>query len=183
MLKLSKVDILNTTFKIINKQGLDNVSISKIADELNCTKSAIYYHVNSKEDILNSLFVKIVDDLHDQFILEGDLAKLIERYYLSFVKNIEKTIFIKHNCEASFVNKTSKDHLKKLNQNFIDKCNILIATDYTLENIELNIFIALLNGPIFYLAMEKYYLKKQLKTKDVQDLAKLTYESLRKGEM
>lgn len=53
---LSRQLIIETAIQLFNKNGYAATSIKDIADELGCTKAALYYHIASKEEILSEIF-------------------------------------------------------------------------------------------------------------------------------
>ena len=50
----SEREIMRATYRAILQHGYPNLSISKIADELGKTKASVYYHYDSKEELLTS---------------------------------------------------------------------------------------------------------------------------------
>jgi AcrR family transcriptional regulator len=70
-------------------QGYDQTSLREIAERLDLTKAALYYHFNTKEDIVVSLFDALLADLDEIIAWLGDQPstpetrrRLIERYAL-----------------------------------------------------------------------------------------------------
>ncbi len=53
---LSRQLIIETAIHLFDKNGYAATSIKDIANELGCTKAALYYHITSKEEILNEIF-------------------------------------------------------------------------------------------------------------------------------
>jgi AcrR family transcriptional regulator len=52
-----------------NKQGFNGTSLDEIADHLNVSKGAFYYHIKSKEDLLYNCYsrsIDILDGIHQQ---------------------------------------------------------------------------------------------------------------------
>lgn len=60
---INKELIANATFKLSLKHGFDNVSISQIEQESGVTTGGIYYHFDSKDDILKYI-LKSHFDMH-----------------------------------------------------------------------------------------------------------------------
>lgn len=58
----AKQRILDATQTVICQSGLSNLSIQRISDELDQSKSAVYYHYDSKHDLI----INFLDYLHDQ---------------------------------------------------------------------------------------------------------------------
>jgi AcrR family transcriptional regulator len=75
--------ILDTSRELFNSQGVDYVSINKLADHLSISTGNLTYHFKRKRDIiathLEMLESGIVDILED-FPLEGNAREFIEAY-------------------------------------------------------------------------------------------------------
>src|SRR5579875_3618444 len=54
--------ILDVSLELFNEQGYDKTSLREIAERLEVTKAALYYHFERKEDIVRSL----IDDYFGQ---------------------------------------------------------------------------------------------------------------------
>mgnify|MGYP000212267007 CR=1 FL=1 len=54
-------EIVRATYRVMVEHGYSNLSISKIAGELGKTKAAVYYHYDSKEELLVSFLDFVVD--------------------------------------------------------------------------------------------------------------------------
>jgi AcrR family transcriptional regulator len=71
------------------EQGYDKTSLREIAERLDVTKAALYYHFNTKEDIVVSLFADLLADIDEMISWLADQSpttetrrRLIERYAL-----------------------------------------------------------------------------------------------------
>jgi AcrR family transcriptional regulator len=51
--------ILDIALDLFTEQGYDGTSLREIADQLNVTKAALYYHFSSKEEILLALHMRL----------------------------------------------------------------------------------------------------------------------------
>lgn len=63
-------EIMNATYRAMLEHGYPNLSISIIADELGKTKASIYYHYDSKEELLISFLDFVVDRFKIDFTEE-----------------------------------------------------------------------------------------------------------------
>jgi AcrR family transcriptional regulator len=69
--------ILDVALELFNEQGYDKTSLREIAERLDVTKAALYYHFERKEDILLELHLRLHalgTDLLDQLDALGDDA-------------------------------------------------------------------------------------------------------------
>jgi AcrR family transcriptional regulator len=58
-------EILAAARSITRRDGLDGLSLRKVADELQVAPSALYNHVSSKRDLLEQLLVQVWDTVFD----------------------------------------------------------------------------------------------------------------------
>ena len=64
--------ILNVALDLFTEQGYDGTSLRQIAEQLGVTKAALYYHFESKEDILMALHMRIHDFGRDALMRIGE---------------------------------------------------------------------------------------------------------------
>ena len=64
--------ILDVALDLFTEQGYDGTSLREIAEQLGVTKAAIYYHFESKEDILMALHMRIHDFGREALMLIGE---------------------------------------------------------------------------------------------------------------
>jgi AcrR family transcriptional regulator len=102
--------ILDVALELFNEQGYDKTSLREIADRLDVTKAALYYHFERKEDILLELHLRLhglgreviaqlgdldvaesadswlglLDQFIDQVLTHRELFLLHERNYSAF---------------------------------------------------------------------------------------------------
>jgi len=75
-----KEEILQIALKQFAKNGYENTSLEKIAQEANLTKPAIYYHFKNKKDLYNQIFLKYFKKLKFQNNLKDYIYKMGEFY-------------------------------------------------------------------------------------------------------
>jgi len=68
------------------RQGVQRTSLQDIADELGITKPALYYHFNSREDLVRSILVPLIEE-GERFVVDQenlgkiDVRELLEGYF------------------------------------------------------------------------------------------------------
>ncbi|MER6984155.1 TetR/AcrR family transcriptional regulator, partial [Streptomyces carpinensis] len=58
---LSRRRIVEAAFTVLDRQGLDGLSMRQVAAELGVTVSALYAHVSSKDDLLELMYTRLFD--------------------------------------------------------------------------------------------------------------------------
>jgi AcrR family transcriptional regulator len=64
--------ILSVALDLFTEQGYDGTSLRQIAEQLGVTKAALYYHFESKEDILMALHMRLHDFGKDALVRVGE---------------------------------------------------------------------------------------------------------------
>jgi AcrR family transcriptional regulator len=59
---LSRERVVDAAFTVLDRQGLDGLSMRQVAAELGVTVSALYAHVSSKDDVLELMYTRLFDD-------------------------------------------------------------------------------------------------------------------------
>ncbi len=64
--------ILDVALELFTEQGFDGTSLREIAERLNVTKAALYYHFESKDDILMALHMRLHEFGKDALLKMAD---------------------------------------------------------------------------------------------------------------
>ncbi|WP_234123922.1 TetR/AcrR family transcriptional regulator [Clostridium hydrogenum] len=98
---ITKERILQVAEKLFSEDGFDGTGVDKIAKNAGINKGSIYYHFKDKNDIMESLFKKIIDDMSKYVDSVSDLTgKSLEDkikseiQYLSDKKRILAILFM-----------------------------------------------------------------------------------------
>ncbi|WOO86973.1 TetR/AcrR family transcriptional regulator [Mollicutes bacterium LVI A0039] len=150
---MDKNKIIEAAFKLIVSNGLEEFSIAKLANELNCTKSSIYNYFKSKDDLLNSVFVSKTTALNTGIDINSDPEQVIRQYAHNCVANYEVFIFFHKYAHSNFINKDTMCEVKKdfdLAKVVVDN---YVAKYAKSSNVNPIIYEALIFGPIHGLMM------------------------------
>ncbi len=99
--------IQSVALELFAEQGYDKTSLREIAERLNVTKAALYYHFKSKEDIVTSLVEDYFGEI-DQLVAWGSTqpktpasrAEVLRRYY-GIVASAGEVFKMLHHNQAS----------------------------------------------------------------------------------
>lgn len=107
--------ILNKTLELVNENGLEKVSMRKIAEKCEIPLSSLYTHYASKDELLNAIFEYSVHEAMSFTKLEySDVEDFLIQ---SIMLNIEKKQFFQFIFKyqnSSFVTEEAKNELKNL---------------------------------------------------------------------
>lgn len=65
----TKENILDAAIKLFNQKGTKAVSTNHIAVELGISPGNLYYYYKNKEDIINAIFVRMINFMDDNWII------------------------------------------------------------------------------------------------------------------
>ena len=81
------------------QQGVQRTSLQDIANKLGITKPALYYHFASREDLVRSILVPLIDE-GDQFVADQerhddtDVRELLEGYFDFHYRHREDLVLV-----------------------------------------------------------------------------------------
>lgn len=115
---MKKNEILDIALKILNDEGVENLSMRKIAAEVGCAPSTLYHHFKDKNELLNDVVLYADEMLSNYFKFNQNLEDFIK---LSFTYDKERMMyhmFIGMHHNANFLTKETK---AKLESRFIER--------------------------------------------------------------
>jgi TetR/AcrR family tetracycline transcriptional repressor len=78
---LAREKVLDATLDLLNEEGFDGLTLRRVADKLGVKAAALYWHFESKQDLINHLAARIFEREFDT--TEADLAKHTWRQILT----------------------------------------------------------------------------------------------------
>jgi AcrR family transcriptional regulator len=122
--------IQSVALELFAEQGYDKTSLREIAERLDVTKAALYYHFKSKEDIVTSLVEDYFGQI-DQLVSWGQTqprtpetrAEVLRRYYTIVAAAGEVFRMLQHN-QASV---NSLAHAKNRSELFRERMDALVS--------------------------------------------------------
>ncbi|KPK09642.1 MAG: hypothetical protein AMJ56_10355 [Anaerolineae bacterium SG8_19] len=102
--------ILKATLNLVATHGLLKTSISKISKQAQCSPGIVYHYFESKDEIMETLFMRIFSEMMayvmDESVLKQPLAERYKglwlRKYHFHLNNPDKTIFVEQYKNSSY---------------------------------------------------------------------------------
>ncbi|MEV8631668.1 TetR/AcrR family transcriptional regulator [Streptosporangium sp. NPDC051023] len=95
----TKTRIQAVARELFLEQGVQNTSLKQISDRLGITKPALYYHFQSREDLVRSIIQPLVDGL-EAFVAEREAGedgrRLLEDYFDLVWRHREVLVMVLH---------------------------------------------------------------------------------------
>lgn len=177
MSKLSKEKILDATFEILEENDLSKLSISVIANKLNCSKSSIYHHFESKDQLIKEVYISNLSEINKAFKVEKSLQKTIENTYKRLFEEHNRFVFMHKYSSLKFTKEDFKEHINLKNE-FIKQLSEHQEINKNLSEFSIE---ALFWGPIMHITMSCHHNPtKRTSSREVKEVANQIYLSLKK---
>ena len=117
--KLKQDAFYKTGTWLFNKQGFDGTSLDEIADQLQVSKGAFYYHIKNKEDLLFNCYnrsLDLVENIHRQAgDIEGTGLEKVERTCrrIFYFQNTSEGPLIRYNSITALPMERRREILKR----------------------------------------------------------------------
>jgi AcrR family transcriptional regulator len=107
--------IFNAAIQLINEHGLAETSMSKIAKKAGVSASTIYVYFESKEDMLNKLYLSIKKKMSlevfyeydDSFSLQSAFEHALRKYINFILTNKDEFLFLEQFSNSPLLHKLS----------------------------------------------------------------------------
>ena len=174
----TKKHIIKTARKLFSEYSYLGVSMSDIAEKLDITKAALYYHFTGKAEIYTKVLDEVFDNLTlsitealDEKTTDKKLRKLIKNY-LDFgfkEKNLIKALMFKLSPGDSQI----KKYIIQLREQTADLIQPLIkemiASKKLTHKVDSKLATSLLTGMMDGLLLEYSFLNKKVDSEKVSD--------------
>jgi len=118
--------IINTAISVIVKEGLYDASINKIAKEAQIPVGSIYTYFDSKEALINEIFISIKSEMNSYIFIDveikADIREELKTYWLRAIqfglKNKQKFFFAEQFVNSPLISSQNqisvRDQFKKI---------------------------------------------------------------------
>lgn len=181
------IAIKNKLVELTVKQGYENTSIAKIAQEAGVSVGYLYRHYDSKESLLLSIYVEIFNNLNDILLKTIESKKTFSDFIFDFYIEILK-ISQKNENNLLFLLKLMSDYSVKISnetkQNLISSINLLkekFSDDINKEIDDEQLFIQVLGTFLLSINLRKRGVlnNQQITKKDIKLISQITVNSLK----
>lgn len=115
-----RTEILETSLKLFNEFGSENISTNEIAKKTDISTGTLYYYFKNKEEIIVELFIKMNKEYDEKFNKQIDFVKGFNRDIIIFDDSdfLEEYSFFSK--EANMLIKND-ENFRKLNNEVMEK--------------------------------------------------------------
>ena len=80
---IKKENILESARKVLTEQGINKLSLRKIAAETGCAAPSIYYYFKNKQEIVAGLWEEVAPDLEQRMTSAGNKGQAYREFWQS----------------------------------------------------------------------------------------------------
>jgi AcrR family transcriptional regulator len=122
--KIKEDRILEASWTLLDKAGIEEFSMRKLANELNFQAPALYWYFPSKQSIFQALVNKISNEILSSIDLKGDWKEQLYSFSISI-----RDVLRKFPCSAQLLMKTlpnEPEYIRLINKllQIIDTCSL-----------------------------------------------------------
>ncbi|MDN3648516.1 TetR/AcrR family transcriptional regulator [Reinekea marina] len=125
---IKKENILESARKVLTEQGINKLSLRKIAAETGCAAPSIYYYFKNKEEIVAGLWEEVAMELEQQLKIAGDKGQVYKDFWQSrpddfrlFITNADYFPLVHATEGYQALKSMLGEHLHQLNGLLIEK--------------------------------------------------------------
>ncbi len=101
---MKNTEILNTALNIIVNEGIEKLSMRKLANEVGCTPSTLYHYFTDKNDLLNQLVLYVDQKIDDNYFdRDAELREIIAQMFSTDKEYLLYQKFLRSNWNANFI--------------------------------------------------------------------------------
>jgi TetR/AcrR family transcriptional regulator, multidrug resistance operon repressor len=177
--------IYNAAIRIINRDGFEGCSMSKIAKEADIAPATIYLYFDNKEDMMKKLFIHVKQGMGKSYFQgENELTVCKETFrniwynhYEYIISNFDEYIFLEN-----FSNSPQLMHIER--EYKLDYCPVFESLlnrskeEKLLINISNDLIYSMLFAPLSYLLKKTKSELKSLTESDIQQVFEISWKGI-----
>jgi len=177
--------VVDATIKLVNENGLNNTSISKIAKEAGVSQATLYIYYENKDDLVVSIFYKVKErltryyhkDLDDNCTIEENLKTL-------WVNSIKARNYLPElvSYDLQFTNSHFNDQVDSTKMQEMAKPLARLLergiSENVIKDISLDIFIAFFLSPASFLSSKRMSSRFTITEGSIEETFQLAFKTI-----
>jgi AcrR family transcriptional regulator len=178
--------IYQAAVKLINTEGFQGTSMSKIAKEAGLAAATIYLYFSNKEDMLNKLYLHLKEQMSKAY-LRGDpdltpgkdaIHAIWINHYRYIVENPQEYKFLETFSSCPLIEKMSKEQALSFYRplfSLLDLCRV----QGVIRNLSDDVIYACLFAPVSYLAKQNCCSSVPLNDGELNEIFETAWSSVK----
>jgi len=177
--------VVDATIKLVNENGLNNTSISKIAKEAGVSQATLYIYYQNKEDLVVSIFHNVKERLTSYYHKDlDDNCTIEENLKMLWVNSIKARHYLPEliSYDLQFTNSHFND--------LVDSTKILEfaqplvqlvekgISEKVIKEMSLDIFIAFFLSPASFLSSKRMSSRFAVTEQSIEDTFQLAFKTI-----
>ncbi|MFA7119645.1 MAG: TetR family transcriptional regulator [Sphaerochaetaceae bacterium] len=166
----TKQRLIQSFLKLASKEGVGNISLSRLANENNITKATIFCHFSSRDELIKNMYA-YCDTIRTQqeISLEGDARAVLDRlvrHWIEFYTIAPVSYFYRIVSEQQYTDNLAKEKSHALWSMFYGQSQVVLETladSHRLEIEELDLATIMFSSTI------KHFIDEEILTGSDED--------------
>ena len=177
--------IYRAAIQVINKDGFQGSSMSKIATEADVSAATIYLYFENKDDMLKKLFIELKVNMGKSYFHEGmslsptkgTFRTIWLNHYQYIKENIDEYVFLENFSNCPLIDRIEKE-------NRLDYCPVFETLfeqskkTRLLHPLHNDVIYSLLFAPISYMVKKSKFQEKELSTNDLIQIFESSWRAI-----
>ena len=177
--------IYRAAMKVVNSDGFQGSSMSKIAKEADVSAATIYLYFENKDDMIKKLFIHLksgmgnsyIKDTNDLASSKGTFRTIWLNHYQYIMDNMEEYNFLENFSNCPLIERIEKEYKP-------DYCSVIESlfekskSNGLLQNLSNDVLYSLLFLPVNYLVKKSKSNGITLNTSDLIDLFEASWRAI-----
>jgi len=177
--------IYQAAMLVINREGFEGSSMSKIAKEADVSAATIYLYFENKEDMLNKLYIHLKSKMGHSYFQDGTnltaskgtFRTIWLNHYQYIMGNMEEHIFLENFSNSPLIDRIEKE-------NTLDYCPVFESlfdqskSSRLLQPLHNDVIYSLLFAPISYLVKNTKTLGTTISTNELIQIFEASWRAI-----
>jgi len=179
--------IYRAAIKVVNRDGFEGSSMSKIATEAGVSPATIYLYFENKDDMIKKLFIHLKSRMGNSYYKDnseltpskGTYRTIWLNYYQFILENSEEFNFLENFTNCPLINRIENDYK-------LDYCSTIelffekSKSIGLIQNLSNDLLYSLLFSPVNYLLKKAIATNKPLETNELINVFESSWRAISK---
>ena len=179
--------IFQATLRLVAVEGFSGLRMGDVAKGAKIATGTLYIYFKDKQALINAVYLYLKEQMAAQYIVQEDLEKpykssfdaIWKKYFFATLNNPEASAFIEQYYRSPYFNKKSKDQAYQSLQPIYDLLE-RGKKEKLIKNIDSDLLIAQLNGPILDMVKMHYAGNLEVNTQMVNHAIQMAWDGIKK---
>lgn len=178
--------VLQAMMELVTEYGFHGTAMSMVAKRAGVAAGTIYHYFESKEEVINQLYIELKERMGAAMMLEGSSKGTIrDRFYAFyfnlyhyFIQHPDEFHFLEQYANSPFISQSAREDNRRFYQPVLDFLQQGIELG-VLRPLDLRMMIALVYGHIVSLAKYNLAAEEKIRQEQLEQAAQSCWDGVR----